>query len=91
MLLDDLQISLTELATSKKQTETKRKADWEEELEIEKETLAYTTSIGTKVVSSDATIKNTANIAQQAKKAKAAVVKPPPAGVKSITSFFAKK
>jgi hypothetical protein len=87
LLLEGLNVSASELTASTKQLNIKRKADWEEELEIEKETIAYTTSIGTK----DATIKSTSSIAQEAKKAKATTIKPPPAGVKSITSFFAPK
>lgn len=96
LLLTDIGISLSEL-TTKKQADVKRKADWEEELEIEKETIGYVNSLGTKApnnissLSSSATIKSTSGFAQDAKKAKQQIVKPAPAGVKSITSFFSKK
>lgn len=94
MFLEEIGVSAADL-TIKVLSETKRKADWELELELEKETVAFTNSMGTKVVDnsgSGASIKSTTSIAQDAKKAKlaAAVSKPIP-GVKSITSFFSKK
>ena len=94
MLLKSSEITLSELNASLKSQEVKRKADWEEELEIEKETLAFTTSVGNKVIqdnkSSEMSLKTTQNIAQASKKVKSINSKPL-VGVKSISSFFTKK
>ena len=89
MLLDGIGISSADMV-AKVPLEMKRKTDWEQELELEKETVAFTNSIGTKVADkSAATISSTSSIAQDAKKAKlAAVASKPVPGVKSITSFF---
>ena len=92
-LIAHFNVNAGELLANKKHVEVKRKADWEEELEIEKETLAFTNSLGTKV-SDAANIENTSNLAREAKRAKTAVA--PPKGIKpsmikgtkSITSFF---
>ena len=92
-LIAHFDVNAGELQANKKQVEVKRKADWEEELEIEKETIAFTNSIGTKAPDT-ANIENTSNLAREAKKAKTAVA--PPKGVKpsmikgtkNIMSFF---
>ena len=94
MLLKSSEITLSELNASLKSQEVKRKADWEEELEIEKETLAFTTSVGNKVIqdnkSNEMSLKTTQSIAQASKKVKSINSKPL-VGVKTISSFFTKK
>ena len=69
-------------------TSAKRKTDWEEALELEKETAAiYSMPKKTAAIS---TTDNKQQSSGPSKVATKTLVKPP-TGVKSITSFFAKK
>ena len=84
-LLSALGYSLEDLKHEKKENQSeKRKADWEIDLEVEKETSGFTQA-------QPKINKTTTDSNSSKKKPTPAPVKKPIAGVKSITSFFGKK
>ena len=98
-LLESFGMKATDLAPTKAQEKTlKRKADWEQELELEKETLAYNMKPTTAVVSSQASSSSggasssssSSSAAAAAKKKLPAGKVKPAEGKASIASFFGK-
>jgi len=105
-LLESFGMKATDLAPTKAQEKTlKRKADWEQELELEKETLAYNMKPTTAVVSSQASSSSSSSsssggaasssssssaAAAAKKKTPAGKVVKPAEGKASIASFFGK-
>mmetsp|Transcript_7135 Transcript_7135/g.10625 ORF Transcript_7135/g.10625 Transcript_7135/m.10625 type:complete len:307 (-) Transcript_7135:66-986(-) len=83
--------NVTEESIAPKPSSMKRKADWETALEVEKETMSYTASVTTTSITTVTQINNGNKAGSAPPKSTGKLSKPPMKGVRSITSFFAKK